>query len=39
MAEEFGYEFSGIVHCCHCANCGAEITYVINTEEQNAAED
>lgn len=27
-AEEYGYEKPGIVHECHCAHCGAEITYV-----------
>ena len=25
--EDFGYEGQGIVHICHCANCGAEIEY------------
>lgn len=25
--EDFGYEGEGIVHICHCANCGAEIEY------------
>lgn len=27
--EDFGYEGEGIVHLCHCANCGAEIEYRI----------
>jgi hypothetical protein len=27
--EDFGYEGQGIVHICHCANCGAEIEYRI----------
>ena len=32
--EDFGYEGEGIVHICHCANCGAEIEYrVANNEE------
>ena len=26
-AEDYGYEEPGIVHACHCVNCGAEITY------------
>lgn len=26
-AEECGYERAGIIHFCHCTNCGAEITY------------
>lgn len=25
--EDFGYEGEGIVHICHCTNCGAEIEY------------
>lgn len=28
-AEEYGYDDDGIVHCCHCTNCGAEIEYRI----------
>lgn len=33
--DDFGYEGKGIVHICHCANCGAEIEYrvSISTEE------
>ena len=34
--EDFGYEGKGIVHICHCANCGAEIEYdvpIINLYE------
>ena len=27
--EDFGYEGQGIVHICHCTNCGAEIEYDI----------
>lgn len=27
--EDFGYEGEGIVHICHCENCGAEIEYRI----------
>lgn len=25
--EDYGYEGEGIVHICHCMNCGAEIEY------------
>ena len=34
--EDLGYEGEGIVHICHCANCGAEIEYRIanNNEEE-----
>lgn len=31
--EEYGYEGEGIVHQCHCSNCGAEIIYIIREEE------
>lgn len=27
--SDFGYEGEGIVHICHCVNCGAEIEYRI----------
>ena len=31
--SDFGYEGNGIVHICHCANCGAEIEYRIEIPE------
>ena len=33
--EDYGYEGEGIIHECHCTNCGAQITYwiPINNEE------
>lgn len=31
--EDFCYDGEGIVHICHCINCGAEIEYRISTEE------
>lgn len=33
--EDFCYEGEGIVHICHCCNCGAEIEYRVpdNNEE------
>lgn len=32
---DFGYEGGGgIVHICHCSNCGAEIEYRISCEEE-----
>lgn len=40
--EDFGYEGEGIVHICHCSNCGAEIEYRIaipdDEEEENPDE-
>lgn len=38
--ENFCYDGNGIVHCCHCTNCGAEIEYRIrldNEEDNNAS--
>ena len=34
--EDYGLEGCGVVHCLHCANCGAEIEYYcpISKEEQ-----
>lgn len=34
--EDFGYEGEGIIHMCHCSNCGAEIEYrvPINGKEE-----
>jgi transcription elongation factor Elf1 len=31
--EDFGLDGSGLVHVCHCGNCGARITYEIDCEE------
>lgn len=33
--EDFGLEGEGIVHCCHCSNCGADITYMIPYDEND----
>lgn len=27
--SDYGYEGEGIIHICHCINCGAEIIYEI----------
>lgn len=39
--EDFGYIDPGIVHVCHCSNCGAEITYFIplNNDEEETTEE
>lgn len=29
---DFGYEEGGVVHICHCTNCGAEIEYRVSEE-------
>ena len=33
--EDFGYDSAGIVHVCHCGNCGAEIEYRIKVEDDD----
>lgn len=30
--EDYGLEGEGIVHVCHCGNCGARITYEVPCE-------
>ena len=30
--EDFGMEGEGIVHCCHCTNCDAQIEYYVGVE-------
>lgn len=37
--EDVGYEGEGIVHYCHCTNCGAQIEYYISCEELEDAEE
>ena len=27
--EDYGMEGEGIIHVCHCTNCGAEIEYMV----------
>lgn len=33
--EDLGYEGSGLIHICHCTQCGAEIEYKISLERDN----
>lgn len=33
--EDLCLEGEGIVHMCHCTNCGAEIEYRISLEDYN----
>ena len=33
--EDMGYEGDGIVQICHCTNCGAEIQYIVRTDEKD----
>ena len=39
MADEYGYDFEGIVHSCHCTHCGAEVIYIVNLAEQGGEGD
>ena len=39
MFDEVGYEGEGFVHRLHCTKCGAEIEYMIRTDEEREAED
>ena len=32
--EDEGIEGEGIIHHCHCTNCGAEITYFIAINQE-----
>ena len=32
--DDFGYEGEGVVHICHCNNCGAEIEYRVSNEAE-----
>lgn len=36
MFEEFGRPGNGLVHVCHCQNCGADIEYYISDEGPQA---
>ncbi len=31
--EDYGYEGDGLIHVCHCTNCGAEIEYRIPLDD------
>ena len=35
--EDFGLEGSGVVHICHCSNCGAEIEYRVIEEADDGS--
>ena len=32
--DDYGEEGDGIIHECHCTNCGARITYMIPFDEE-----
>lgn len=33
--EDMGYDGEGIVHICHCTNCGAQIEYRIPIPDED----
>ena len=38
--NDYGMEGEGIIHVCHCTNCGAEIEYRIKIgDEENASKE
>lgn len=37
--EDYGYEGEGIVHVCHCTNCGAEILYMVQCGDEEESEE
>lgn len=37
--EDYCMEGEGIVHHCHCVNCGAEIEYFISLEDPEEKDD
>lgn len=37
--EDYGYEGDGLIHECHCENCGAAITYLIQMDDDNEEEE
>ena len=37
--EDYGLEGQGIVHVCHCSNCGAQIEYKIAIPDDNKEEE
>lgn len=37
--EDYGIPGKGIIHECHCANCGAEITYYIKCDDEEEQKD
>lgn len=36
--EDYGLEGEGIVHVCHCCNCGADIEYYVKNIEPEEEE-
>lgn len=37
--SDFGLEGNGVVHVCHCTNCGAEIEYKVPIPDEDNGSD
>ena len=37
--QDYGLEGEGIIHVCHCTNCGAEIEYRIPIDNDDGEEE
>lgn len=37
--SDFGLEGNGVVHVCHCTNCGAEIEYKVPIPDEDNRSD
>lgn len=37
--EDYGIPGKGVIHECHCTNCGAEITYYIRCDDEEDRKD
>ena len=33
--DDYGYEGEGIVHVCHCTNCGADVEYRVGFDKED----
>ena len=38
-SEDYGYPEGGLVHVCHCSNCGADIIYHLPAAEDSEEEE
>lgn len=37
--EDYGLEGRGIIHTCHCMNCGAKIEYYVSSDNEEEGEE
>lgn len=36
--SDYGFDGEGIIHVCHCSNCGADIEYFISFSDEDIKE-